>query len=120
MQCTPFFTKLFSQKSQLVRYALPAFRLNGTKLARLFDELWDIFVTATDDPEAGTTICVLDAIDECSEVTRTILIRRLAKYYSERQSIAELRFLVTSQPNTPIGDQFWQHDVDPASIQLMG
>ena len=112
--------QLFSQKSQLVRYALPAFRLNGTKLARLFDELWDVFVSATDDPEAGTTICVLDAIDECSEVTRNILIKRLAKYYSERQSTAKLHFLVTSRPNTPIGDQFWQHGIDPASIQLMG
>ena len=112
--------QLFSQKSLLVRYALPAFRLNGTKLARLFDELWDILMAATDDPEAGTTICVLDAIDECSEVTRTILMKRLAMYYSERQSIAKLRFLVTSRPNTPIGDQFWQHDIDPASIQLMG
>ena len=112
--------QLFSQKSQLVRYALPAFRLNGTKLTRFFDELWDIFVSATDDPEAGTTVCVLDAIDECSEVTRTILIRRLAKYYSERQSIAKFQSLVTSRPNTSIGDQFWLHDIDPASIQLMG
>ena len=112
--------QLFSQKGQLVRHALPAFRLNGKKLAQLFDELWDILVSAAGDPEAGTTFCVLDALDECSESTRTILIRKLAKHYSERKSASRLQFLVTSRPNTPIGDQFWQHNIDPASIQLMG
>ena len=112
--------QLFSQKMQLIRHALPAFRLNGAKLSRLFDELWDILVSAAGDPEAGTTFCVLDALDECSDLTRTILIRKLAKYYSERKPTAKLQFLVTSRPNTPIGDQFWQHNIDPASIQLMG
>lgn len=115
-----FLHQLFSQKRQLVRHALPAFRLNGTKLPQLFDELWDILLSAAGDPEAGTIICVLDALDECSESTRTILIRRLAEYYSKRKSTAKLRFLVTSRPNTPIGDQFWQHNIDPTSIQLMG
>ena len=60
------------------------------------------------------------AIDEYPEVTRANLIRKLAKYSSEWLSIAKLQFLVTSRPNTPIGDQFWQHNINPASIQLMG
>ena len=114
--------QLFSQKGQLVRHALPAFRLNEIKLPQLFDELWEILVSAAGDPEAGTTFCVLDALDECSvfQPTRTILIRRLARHYSEQKSASKLQFLVTSRPNTPIGDQFWQHNIDRASIQLMG
>lgn len=105
--------RLFLQKSQLVRHASPAFRLNRTKLPQLFGELWDIFTSATSDPAGGITFCVLDALDECSELTRMNLIKILAKYFSERKSIAKLQFLVTSQLNISIGDQFW-HNIDSA------
>ena len=112
--------QLFSQNRRLVKHALPAFRLNGAKLPQLFDDLWDILLLATSDPQAGTTICLLDALDERSESDRKLLVQKLAKYCSEAKSIAQFVLLTTSRPNTPIGDEVWRFDVDPASIQLMG
>jgi ankyrin repeat domain-containing protein 50 len=112
--------QLFSQNNALLAHAIPEFNRNRDKLPQLFDTLWSIFITATADPRAGCVICILDALDECAESTRLPLIRKLAGFYSNPNATARLKFIVTSRPNTPIGDAFWRHGQDPASIQLMG
>ena len=101
--------QLFSQNNALLAHAIPEFKRNGDKLPQLFDTLWRIFITATADRHAGRVICILDALDECAESTRLPLIRKFAGFHSNPNATARLKFIVTSRPNTPIGDVFWRH-----------
>jgi ankyrin repeat domain-containing protein 50 len=112
--------QVFSQNNALLKHAMPEFRRNRDKLSQLFDTLWNIFIAAAADVNAGNIICVLDALDECTESTRLPLIRKLAGFYSNQKTPARLKFIITSRPNTPIGDAFWSFGQDPASVQLMG
>ncbi|KAH0559465.1 hypothetical protein GP486_004019 [Trichoglossum hirsutum] len=112
--------QLFSQDSALIRYAVPEFERNGAKLSQLFDTLWSILITAAACPDAGSIICVLDALDECAESSRLLLIKKLANFYSNSKSNAKLKFLVTSRPSATISDAFVCGNLDPTSVQLMG
>jgi hypothetical protein len=73
--------QLFSQKSALVKYAIPDFRYEGANLAQLLGKLWSILTKAAADPKAGDIICVLDALDECEESDRFKLIDTLKDFY---------------------------------------
>lgn len=93
---------MFSQNSNLLKYALPEFRQNGSKLCDLFEPLWNILTTAIMDPEVGEVVCILDALDECEESGRFELIERLNHFYSKSaehtRSETRLKFMVTSRP----------------------
>jgi hypothetical protein len=62
------------------------------------DTLWDILVTAVADGGCGDVICVLDALDECEEVTMARLIRHVTPLPASQASDTPLKFLVTSRP----------------------
>ena len=63
-------------------------------------------------------MCAVDALDECEESSRALLLKSLAEYYSRTSNRSKLRMVITSRPNTLIGDNIWYHEVDLASIYL--
>jgi hypothetical protein len=48
-----------------MRHALPRYKQDGDTLSRNVTALWGILEAATTDPEAGSIVFVLDALDEC-------------------------------------------------------
>ena len=112
--------QLFSQNEALLKHAMPDFQRNGQKLSQLFDTLWKVFMSAITDPDAGSVICILDALDECSELSRRPLMRKLARFYLNPEPNSKLKFILTSRPDSAIGDALWSENRNVASIQLMG
>lgn len=112
--------QLFHQKRALLRHALPAFNHNRTKLSGLFETLWSIFLEAVTDTEAGTIICILDALDECGETTRTSLLKHIGGFFSDSPTSATVKFVITSRPYTTIGDKLWEDYPNVSSVRLMG
>ena len=111
--------QIFSQDSSLLRHALPLYRANGTKLGQIFEPLWKIFHSVvTESPNRKITI-LLDALDECEEKTRNLLVPKFAELFSSPTGCF-LKLLVTSRPSTAIGVQIWHGNIDPTSIQLTG
>ncbi|KAK8121512.1 hypothetical protein PG999_005632 [Apiospora kogelbergensis] len=49
----------------------------GKKLRTTFTELWNVLLKCATTPDAGEIICVLDALDECREDERNIIIGKL-------------------------------------------
>ena len=94
--------QLFSQKKPLISHAMSDFRSNGVRLQGLFDRLWGILKEAAADSEAGTIVCIIDALDECEESSRTRLLRYLDHFYNDALSNDRkkmtLKFLLTSRP----------------------
>ena len=80
---------------------MSAVRANGEKLHQLPHTLWTILLAAVTNPNAGTAICILDALDVCEESTKYTLITDLENFYLEQarrtNSSQRFKFLVMSR-----------------------
>lgn len=96
-----FLHQLFLQQPCLYKYAEEDFKLKGERFLTDFDAVWNIFVNATCESERQI-ICVLDALDECQEISRKAIIAKLVNFYSkiefDRGRKVALKSLVTSRP----------------------
>ena len=103
------------------KHAMPAFEANGKAFTQSMRLLWDILVSTAADSEAGEVVCILDAMDECSETDRTELIR-LFKYFTvpkkPDQKLSRLKLLVTCRPYWDIERQAKRAIQDFPSISI--
>ncbi|KAL7824032.1 hypothetical protein V8C26DRAFT_384656 [Trichoderma gracile] len=93
--------QLFSQDftGNLIEQALPSYKNFGKALTTSFSKLWEIFLRCSSTADCGEIICLIDALDECQEESRKMLIdgiKGLYQHSSKRPS--RLQFLVTSRP----------------------
>lgn len=101
--------QLYAQRPTLIKHALPVFDQEGEKLQDLFSDLWTILQASLADPAAGNTICVLDALDECEESGRILLINALKQFHAKvawDSSSGRVKFLATSRPYQSIERRF--------------
>jgi hypothetical protein len=113
--------QLFSQKPRLVEHAMSDYGKNGKQLAQSFQLLWKIFTTAASDPLSGKIICVLDALDECTDSGRNQIIDTLSTFYKGPKPSSELKFLVTSRPYLDMERRFADLVQSfPTTIRLRG
>jgi hypothetical protein len=116
--------QLFSAQHQLIHYAMNAFEKNGEKLRGEVGELWRILLAAATSQEAQSVICVLDALDECREKDRQMVIQLLSEFYTHSLSHGPgrnyLKFLVTSRPYDDIQSGFQAIPPDLPVIRLLG
>ncbi|KAJ5690844.1 hypothetical protein N7462_005236 [Penicillium macrosclerotiorum] len=118
--------QLFSALPSLVQHALMAYYLNGKELLHLFDEMFDILCKAAADPAVGQVVCILDALDECNDDDRFLLIETITKFYREAKDGSKingrpkLKFLLTSRPYSHIHSQFHDLMKEAPTIHLSG
>ena len=108
--------QLFVQKPALIKYAMPRYMKHRKSFAKIFSSLWEVLEDFTDTSEIGTTICILDALDECRHTERQLLIIYLSRFFSNvKRRTSTLRFIITSRPYENIIRDL--HDaIDDASI----
>ncbi|ETS85637.1 hypothetical protein PFICI_03662 [Pestalotiopsis fici W106-1] len=74
----------------------------GDALRKNSNELWNTLLDCASKPDAGEIICVLDALDECREDERNIIVEKLTAFYSNTETAARrtcrLKFLITCRP----------------------
>ena len=96
--------QLFSQNPNpnLIKFALERYGRHGSKLLGMFDELWCILIETARHEEAGETVCVVDALDECEMEARERLLETFSQHFSTTRGTkpenGRLKFLVTSRP----------------------
>ncbi|KAJ5416626.1 uncharacterized protein N7487_000176 [Penicillium crustosum] len=118
--------QLFSAFPSLVKHALMPYHLNGKELLGLFDEMFRILCQAATDPTVGQVVCILDALDECSDEDRFPLIGAITNFYHEAtDSLSDddqpkLKFLLTSRPYSHIHAQFHDLMKEAPTIHLSG
>ena len=93
--------QLFCQDEGLLnRHGLPQYQQNGSKLATLFEPLWEMFTKIYQDPDRDELVCVVDALDECDPSQKTVFMSRLAEMISDQDcKPVKAKFLVTSRPD---------------------
>jgi ankyrin repeat protein len=116
--------QLFDQQPQLLKHAMPEWQKNGEKLREETERLWSILLNAAAGSDSCDIICVLDALDECQESDRRILVRKLSNFYKECSSKRlrgkSLKFLVTSRPYDDIVSGFRDIPQYLPTIRLSG
>jgi Ankyrin repeats (3 copies) len=109
--------QLFRQKPWLIQHAMPHYKTEDLKSS--FRTLWDIFIKAVTDANAGPVICVFDALDECEPSNRTSLIKCVSSFYHGLHTTkSNLKFILTSRPYHELEIDFDPQDLP--SIQLDG
>ncbi len=94
--------QIIRQRRSLVKYVKAVFEVQGPNLARSFSSLWNILLRVASDTECGTVYIVIDAIDECTEDSRRLLLESIKDllYGSEVSEAPQpsIKFLLTSRP----------------------
>ncbi|KAH8714820.1 ankyrin repeat-containing domain protein [Phaeosphaeriaceae sp. PMI808] len=91
--------QIFSQKPGLLAHATKQHEANGEGLVNSVHLLWTVFANAVQDPNAGSIIIVLDALDECAKSEITDLVRNIEINIQKCESSnAKLKLLMTSRP----------------------
>ncbi|KAF7523016.1 hypothetical protein G7054_g11943 [Neopestalotiopsis clavispora] len=79
---------------------------HGDALRGNSDELWNILLDCASMPDAGEIVCVLDALDECREDERNIIIKKIEEFFSPTATAARrtcrLKFFITCRPHYQI------------------
>ncbi|PYH92040.1 purine and uridine phosphorylase, partial [Aspergillus ellipticus CBS 707.79] len=97
--------QLFSQKPSLIEHAMEHFKTDGPKLIRSTIKLWTVLEKALNDPQTGSVIIVLDALDECAESEFENLMQNL-KRNSLQSDGGKIKFLFTSRLYEQVIDKF--------------
>lgn len=99
--------QLFSLKPSLIRHAMEDYKKNGENLVNITTLLSSILEKACEDPEAGSVIFVVDALDECSILDLQELIKMLSKQFDPHNQISwKTKFLLTSRPYEHVMQEF--------------
>ncbi|PMD35782.1 hypothetical protein L207DRAFT_601605 [Hyaloscypha variabilis F] len=106
--------QLFVSRQELVTDAiLHRQRAQGEKFFESFPELWDLFIEAASHQK---TVCVLDALDECSRDDMKQLVRKITG-----AQVSSLKFLLTSRPYDYIrAEIFRERRISAERIHLQG
>ncbi|KAL8951561.1 MAG: hypothetical protein Q9222_002471 [Ikaeria aurantiellina] len=115
--------QLLLQRPQLYHYAQRDFETKSDSFLSDFQALWNIFINVANDSLNGEIICVLDALDECEELSRVILLDQLVNWYRHRPlndaSKPIIKIIVTSRPYYQIERRFKPLE-EVAAIRLRG
>lgn len=94
--------QLLIRRRPLIKYVKAAYDYGGPHFDQSFNELCKIFLAIANDKRVGPISVIVDAIDECEEVTRDRfldLIKDLVGRSRSTKSTAPcIKFLVTSRP----------------------
>ncbi|KAL6791219.1 hypothetical protein GGI42DRAFT_336400, partial [Trichoderma sp. SZMC 28013] len=101
--------QLFIHKPHLIKHAMKLFGEQGHGLINATQSLWKILQQAIEDPESGSIIIVLDALDECAESEFADLIHEVKGQFdraSSNSSNNKLKYFLTCRPYEQITSQF--------------
>lgn len=99
--------QLFHRQPALIKHALPQFEADGESLRNSTASLWKVFEASIKDPQAGSIIIVLDALDECTEGDLKTLVSNIEGGVSCGQNASSrLKWLLTCRPYDQIMSRF--------------
>lgn len=102
--------QILVKRGDLIRHVETALKddRDGSDLFQSFDSLWRLFTAIIDDHQLGPVIIIIDALDECNETSRNLLMGNFSKLLDRLRSstLRSLKFLVTSRPDLMITKYF--------------
>ncbi|KAL6790252.1 hypothetical protein GGI42DRAFT_337068 [Trichoderma sp. SZMC 28013] len=86
-------------RNLISKYILPTYKERGDQLFTSFDALWRILLAAAADEDTGQKYCIIDALDECDNDSKDILLSQLHEtFHCQEKPPPNLSILITSRP----------------------
>ncbi|KAJ3488125.1 hypothetical protein NLG97_g6255 [Lecanicillium saksenae] len=100
--------QLFLQRPTLIKYAMEQYRTDGDAMIRSTQSLWSVMLASVNDPDAGSVIIVLDALDECKDVELTRFLRDIERQFLKTQTkYFKLKYFLTCRPYGQLVSKFY-------------
>ena len=94
--------QLLMRRRSLIKYLKAAYDVAGPQFDQSFHGLWKIFIAIARDKRIGPLNVLIDAIDECEQITREQFLRDIANLIKNSQlsglRTPNIKFLITSRP----------------------
>jgi len=96
----------------LKRHGPNCYKGKGTRVSKELIAMWDLFMSVSRDKDCGNLIVVIDAIDECEEISRGHFLSLVKTFFSLTSTTSttttsnSVKFLITSRPSVSIADVF--------------
>ena len=94
--------QLLMRRRSLIKYVKAAYDVAGPQFDQSFHGLWKIFIAIARDKRVGPLNVLIDAIDECEQITREQFLRDIVNLINHSQLSGarnpSIKFLVTSRP----------------------
>ncbi|KAM0215059.1 hypothetical protein ACHAQD_008567 [Fusarium lateritium] len=94
--------QIVDRHRSLIRHIRPVFERQGSSMIQSFALLWRIFVNLLKDPKTGSPYIIIDALDECEEVSCRQLLGSISDMLADPSSTTQggnaVKFLITSRP----------------------
>lgn len=113
--------QIFIQRPELLTDGIvKVFQEGGETIFNSFSGLWHTLISSTSGHSSGEIVCVLDALDECEQTGRRVLLNALNTLYITGAKKCGLKFLVTSRPYANIEKEFLTLKKECPTIHLSG
>jgi len=113
--------QIFLAKPHLVTDSiLDKVDIDGNMFLKSFRDLWSTLISVATDRNAGEIVCIIDALDECHDSERSLLIEAVKDFYSLDSDKLALKFLMTSRPYHHIRNEFRELESRLPTIHLSG
>lgn len=95
--------QLLLRRRLMIKHIKKAYEIQGPGFDRTFEALWRLFVDMASDKKIGPVNVIVDAIDECEELTRERFLQKVSNLVGKVQSEDKLtppciKFVITSRP----------------------
>ncbi|KAF2012750.1 hypothetical protein BU24DRAFT_395880 [Aaosphaeria arxii CBS 175.79] len=96
--------QILQQHRKLIKHVKNRFEYDGPGLVNSFSALWELLLKIAAESRSDTIGIIVDAIDECEEKTRTVLLNAILQFINEPQDIhrkdqLSIKFMITSRPS---------------------
>ncbi|KAF5497972.1 Vegetative incompatibility protein HET-E-1 [Colletotrichum siamense] len=103
--------QVFKEHAKALNFAMKEFSSSDSKnFTQNIEKLWDILCETSDSLSNRQIIVIIDALDECSEVTRNrfidLLVSTFPQMIGSRKLLGRLKIIVTSRPWPSIETRF--------------
>ncbi|KAI8188958.1 Vegetative incompatibility protein HET-E-1 [Colletotrichum sp. SAR 10_65] len=103
--------QVFKEHAKALNFAMKEYSSSDSKnFTQNIEKLWDILCETSDSLSNRQIIVIIDALDECSEVTRNrfidLLVSTFPQMIGSRKLLGRLKIIVTSRPWPSIETRF--------------
>ncbi|KAK2778956.1 ankyrin repeat protein [Colletotrichum kahawae] len=94
--------QILCRQRKMIRHAKKVFDQQGASMIQSFSALWGVFENMLKDPNSGSALIIVDALDECEDTTCRQLINSIHNLVrtslSSEETTARVKFFLTSRP----------------------
>ena len=111
--------QILRQRPILFKHIQTAFDMSRDSLFNNFHALWRVFTSIVQDPDADNICCLIDALDECEDVSRQLFLTDFVRLFHTQQNPKTfVKFIILSRRQNDIDESLSQIGPRMRNLQI--